>query len=163
MKSHINKAMIELIKKHHSPLCKDPNRMSMFNINIDDQSSVGLFAHKSEHISILFHHTGSDEDVSLTMLNFDANSGVEEIVFTYQQFEMTGYIDKAKAFTNSKMVFGLEPSDKCREVIDAADLLPVFSKLCNQLSNVLLSIIKRFLEKEDIGISLKDFGYINCN
>ena len=160
MGNTIENIMIEMIKKHHSPLSKNPYDFFMFYIHINENFSLELFT-KQDKIHLLLRYKDESVDIALIMLDFNSHSGVEQITFKYDQYDFLGYVDKRKAFVEDKIVFGFEPTETTKKILSTNALSSLF-RVCNALSKATLDIIKQLLEKENLGITLSDFGYINC-
>ena len=159
MGNTIDTVMIEMIKKHHSPSSKNSCDFFSFNIEVDKNFSLGLFT-KQGKIQLLLRYKDESVHSTLTMLDFNSRSGVEYLSFKYNTYDFIGYIDKRRAFAEDKMVFGFELAEKNKLL--STDAISRFFRACNALSKALLSLTKQLLEKENLGITLSDFGYINC-
>ena len=161
MEHYANDALLQLIRKHHSPLCKEQDPMSMFTVNTDKNTTLALLA-MHDRICLQLYEKQDGASLTLSMLHFDAQSAVEEIVFTYNQLNMKGYIDKKQATPQGEIVTGLTADEENAALQGVMDqLLPLMKKLCNSMAGKMLSAMEKILKKENGGISLADFGYVD--
>ena len=160
MGNKANEAFVQLIQKHRSPLCRDPEKMSMFSVNVDDGVTLGLFARHGQVILQLIQKS-DDVELTITFNEFNAEEGVDSIVFSYNAFTMHAYVDKRKATKKGSMVFGMTVAEDedgmLKELFE--QLQPTMKHLCNLLVGMTLSVVAQIFKKEDCAISLADFGY----
>lgn len=161
MKNHANGMLTEFIMKHRSPLCRETDPLSMFAVNIDQTTALALFALRDRNCLQLYVE-GDGESWTLSLLDFDAQSRVEDLVFTYNQYNIKGYIDKKKATPGGEIVSGLTAGKENAAVIDAVGTQwPWIKDRCQSLAGIALSLLEEIFEKENANISLSDFGYVH--
>ena len=162
MGNRANEALVELIQKNRSPLCRNPEKMSMFTVNVDDGITLGLFA-RLGRVSMQLTQKSEDVELTVTFNEFNAEEGVDSIIFSYNSFTMHAYVDKRKAVKKGNMVFGMTVTEGENSISKDLfeQLQPTMEHLCNLLVGMTLSVMAQVLQNEDTGIELADFGYLN--
>ena len=161
MGNYAKNTFLAFIREHCSPLCQEPEKVAMFSIHPSEDITLGVFAQR-DNIVLQLTRTG-DAELTVTFFDFDIEESVETVLFSYNDFNMQAYIDKRKARRRGEMVVGMsaeeDDNDAAKYIME--ELRPSMQPVCNALVGMTLTILSEVFKRNNLGITLADFGYIN--